>query len=194
MKKKIQNNILKSSGLTEFLKTKIFKNFNQSKQPELYRVAKEYADNYSVIKNERCNGLAFIGSVGNGKTHLLAAIANKLLKKDILVVFINTPELIAELRAAQFGENLDKKINLIKNAPVVIFDDLAKEKPTDWVRTQYYMIINHRYINNLPVLFSSNCTFEELEDRLGEATTSRLMAMTKDRLVMCNGEDYRIKE
>lgn len=178
------------------LKAKRFANFNRSEQPEMYDVALEYAENFAEIEQDRCNGLSFIGAVGNGKTHLLAAIANELLNKNITVVFVNTPDLINELRQAQFGDDntLDKKINLIKKARLVIFDDLAKEKATDWVRTQYYMIINHRYINGLATAFSSNCTFEELEEKLDPATTSRLMAMTKARLVECNGDDYRVKE
>jgi len=195
--RKIQNNVLKSSGLTELLKTKTFATFNPKEQPEMYKIALDYAVNFKEIEAEKCNGLAFVGAIGNGKTHLLTAIANYLLDSGVQVIFVNTPELIAELRQAQFddGQSITKKIDHIKNARIVIFDDLAKEKITAWVATQYYMIINHRYIHGLPVLFSSNCDFEELEEKIQDpAIVSRLMAMTKDRLIVCKGDDYRIKE
>ena len=84
-----------------------------------------------AISKGRDNGLAYTGKVGTGKTHLLAAITNNLLKKMVPTLFINTPNLLAELLAAQFSEDrseMERKISAVSNIDVAIFDDLAKRK------------------------------------------------------------------
>lgn len=186
--------LLKSSGLDE---TKTFENFNpRPLQKQMYDQAVEYVQNYHEIKNSRSNGMALMGRVGNGKTHILNAIGNELIKQGIQVVFVYTPDLMEELRLAQFDNNegLTKKIELIKNAEVVIFDDLAKEKVKEWGQMQYDKIINHRYVHKLPTLYSTNSSISQLEDKLGEAATDRLMAMTKERIINCTDSSYRMME
>lgn len=195
--RKILQNRFKMSGLTEIMKDKTFDNFTpRPLQKKMYETAKEYAENYFNIKNNRSNGMALIGQVGNGKTHMMAAVANYLINKGVSVLFVYTPELIEELRQAQFtsDEELNNRINLVKNTEVVIFDDIAREKITEFARVQYDRIINHRYINGLPTLITSNLGFEGLEEKIGLAATDRLMAMTKDRIVLCTDNSYRMVE
>ena len=195
--KKKMRRLLKASGLTESLREFTFNNLDpRPKQKEMYEEAYNYVKNYPEIKGQKCNGLAFTGTVGVGKTHLMAAIANNLLAKGISVCFVNTPVLIKELRKSQFEDSnkVEEQLEIISNAEVAIFDDLAKEKSTEWVQTQYYTIANNRYIKRLPTLFSTNCDIDELEDKLGDATASRLYAMTKDRLIHVVDDDYRMIE
>lgn len=195
--RKILQNRFKMSGLTEVLKNKTFENFKpRPLQKKMYETAKEYAGNYFNIKNNRSNGMALIGRVGNGKTHMMAAVANYLINKGVMVLFVYTPELIEELRQAQFisdGE-LNNRIGLVKNTEVVIFDDIGREKITEFARVQYDRIINYRYMNGLPTLITSNLGFEELEEKIGMAATDRLMAMTKDRIIVCTDSSYRLVE
>ena len=189
--------MVRTSGLSDELKGKSFSNYAKTDtNKEAYQAAYDYVYEFSDIKGQRDNGLAYTGKVGTGKTHLLAAITNNLLKKMVPTLFINTPNLLAELLAAQFSEDrseMERKISAVSNIDVAIFDDLAKEKVSEWGQTQYYRIINHRYLEGLPTLFSSNCSWDELSDKLGEATASRLYEMTKERTVHCTGEDWRMR-
>ena len=54
-------------------------------------------------------------------------------------------------------------------------------------------LINHRYFNNLPIINSSECSVGRLLD-IDEALGSRLMEMTKDRVVELRGKElnYRV--
>ena len=61
---------------------------------------------------------------------------------------------------------------------MLILDDLGAEKPSDWVKEQLYVIINRRYENMLPTIITTNCTMNELKDRIGERTASRIIEMT----------------
>jgi DNA replication protein DnaC len=194
---KIIDRLIKHSGLTDELKLKSFSGFKITKATKaMFDIAYGYAKDFSKIRNERPNGVAFTGTVGTGKTHLLAAIANNLLTRRVPVLFINTPSLLAELLTAQFSEDrseMERKIGLVSNVDVAIFDDLAKEKVSEWGQTQYYRIINHRYLEGLPTLFSSNCDWDLLADKLGEATMSRLYEMTRGRVANIKTYDYRLK-
>ncbi|MBO8169324.1 MAG: ATP-binding protein [Thermoanaerobacteraceae bacterium] len=187
--------LITASNMSDNLRQKGFKNFKVTpKTKAMFDMAYKYVKRHEeLIKAGK--GLAITGSVGVGKTHILAAVANNLLAKKIPVCFVNTPDLIAELRQAQFSSNkheYERKIRALSKVAVVIFDDLAKEKVKDFAREQYYRIINHRYEHRKATMFSSNCTLDELAEKLGDATTSRLVAMTKDWFVHIEAEDYRV--
>lgn len=57
---------------------------------------------------------------------------------------------------------------------VLVFDDLGAEKLTDWVEEQFYVLVDHRYRQRLPVLASSNCRKEALAQRLDRRVMDRL--------------------
>ena len=193
--------MIKSSGLTDELREKAFNNYkaaNQS-QGQAFNICRDYVRDFAGIRRNSNNGVGLTGPVGTGKTHLLAAISNNLFARGITVCFVCMPDLIAELRAAMAESNgvLERKIELASTVDVAFLDDLGKEivrdQASEWVQTQYFRIINHRYLNRLPTLFSSNHTMDELSGKIGEATASRLYSMTKGRLVFVKGKDYRLE-
>lgn len=165
---------------------------------EMYQMAREYLnDFYNIAVGEGENkGLGFMGTVGTGKTTLLLAVANALLNQQVPVLFINTPNLFAELLEAQWrgdgGGLLNTKIHRVSTVKLAIFDDVGKETATERVQLQYYRIINQRYAEQLPTCFTSNFDFGEIAERIGDATASRLYALTKERQMNINAEDYRL--
>jgi len=195
-RQKAIDRMITRSGLTNELRKKNFTGYAASKETaEMRETAWKYVKDFDQIRNECPNGMALTGTVGVGKTHLLAAIANNLLAKKIPVLYVNTPDFMAELLASQFSQDrseLDKKITMAASVAVAIFDDLAKEKVSEWGQTQYYRIINARYQDNLPTLFSSNCDWDQLGDKLGDAVMSRLYAMTRGRVAHVVAKDYRM--
>ncbi len=108
-------------------------------------------------------------------------------------MFVVTLDLMSELRAAQFREanDLEEKITKLTTIPVVIFDDVGKEKPTEWVQNQYFRIIDGRYRRNLTTIFTSNLGFKELAKIFDTAIISRLFELTKGRQVEVKAKDYR---
>jgi DNA replication protein DnaC len=186
---------------------------------EMLQAASDYATNFREISQERANGLAFTARVGEariisangskraqmkqrhnsyglGKTHLLSAIASTLLAKGVQVVMVCDTDIVAELRQGQFADTPDYFEGLIQkleSAELLIWDDLGKAKTTDWVLNQYYRIFNYRYRERLPVCISTNEDWDTLSERIGDATASRLYAICKPRLVVCEGADYRLR-
>lgn len=193
------NRLFEFSGLTEEQRKCLLDTYHPSKATmEMYLLVKHYLEHFDAISrsNEHNKGLALMGTVGIGKTHLLLSIANHLLSKKMPVVFVYTPDLIEELRESQFitdrDSNLNAKIKKLGEVPVLILDDIGVEKITGWVKQQYARIINLRYIRRLPTLFASNKSFDEIAERIGDHSASRLYALTKGRQVYIIAEDYRL--
>jgi len=143
-------------------------------------------------------GFMLSGTVGIGKSMLAQIIANHILIMGQSVVFVPTNSLMAELRAAQFskdGMEFEQKIEILVNADVVIFDDLGKEKCTEWVQAQYFRIIDSRYNKRKATGFTSNYNLDQLADRFsefGEAIISRIIAMTMGYCTFVSAMDYRV--
>ncbi len=141
---------------------------------------------------EAGRGLYFCGDVGSGKTHLAVAVMNELItRKRVPSLFVTVPELLDNLRGSYNdpGRNLDEWMDAVKNADVLVLDDLGSERVTEWVRERIFVIVNHRYREALPTIFTSNIGPEELPTQLGERTASRIISMCEG--VELTGEDYR---
>lgn len=193
------NRLIQSSGLTEEQRKYSLETYKPTKATMgMYQLVKRYLEHFEAISksNEYNKGLALMGTVGIGKTHLLLSVANYLLNKKIPVVFVYTPDLIEELRESQFvndrDSNLNTKIKKLGEVPVLILDDIGIEKITGWVRQQYARIINLRYTRRLPTLFTSNKNFDDIAEMIGDHSASRLYALTKGRQVYVIAEDFRL--
>ena len=137
-------------------------------------------------------GLYFCGGVGTGKTHLAVAVMNELIRrKRIPSLFVTVPELLDNLRETynKPGRNLDEWMDAVQNAEFLVLDDLGSERTTEWVRERIFVIVNHRYREALPTVFTSNIGPKDLAEQLGERTASRIIAMCD--WIALEGDDYR---
>jgi DNA replication protein DnaC len=69
-------------------------------------------------------------------------------------------------------------------------DDLGAEHRTDWVLEQLYSIVNARYEAERPIVATTNLMPDELSERLGSRTVSRLVEICGD-LIPLYGDDMR---
>jgi DNA replication protein DnaC len=141
---------------------------------------------------EAGKGLYFCGGVGTGKTHLAVAVMNELIrKKRTPSLFVTVPELLDNLRETynKPGRNLDEWMDAVQNAEFLVLDDLGSERTTEWVRERIFVIVNHRYREALPTVFTSNIGPKDLAEQLGERTASRIIAMCE--WIQLEGQDYR---
>ncbi len=136
---------------------------------------------------------------GNGKTSWACKIMNEFFRKVALSnnlrcrgVFVNVPEFLQEIRSEiSSGKNITGPlIEDIKAADLVIWDDVGTEKPSDWVREQLYILINHRDANQKSQIYTSNLSLEQLKDDryLGDRIVSRI---SQALVVTFKGNDRR---
>lgn len=60
------------------------------------------------------------------------------------------------------------------NAHLLVLDDLGAEKPTEFVITTLYLIINRRYENMLTTVITSNYDYNDLADIIDERIIDRI--------------------
>jgi DNA replication protein DnaC len=113
--------------------------------------------------------LVLFGGYGCGKTHLAAAIANRAIERGQPVLFVVVPDLLDYLRAT-FSPNsaatYDERFDQVRNAPLLILDDLGTQSSTAWAQEKLFQILNHRYAARLPTVVTSNHRLEEIDLRI----------------------------
>jgi DNA replication protein DnaC len=130
------------------------------------------------------------GSYGCGKTHLAVAVANACLSKGIPALFVNVPDLFDYLRAAYsptVDETYDQRFAEVRDAPVLILDDLGTQNATSWAEEKLYQLLNARYIAKRPTVITSNLDLDDLDPRL----SSRLSDVELVRKLPIVAPDFR---
>ncbi len=149
-------------------------------------------------------------SWGLGKTHLQMAAAkwimNNVQVRDEIapgqmssfvrgcrVLCVSDVEFMEDLIQAKMNndgnETLNKLIHSATTVDVLLWDDLGKSKWSEAKESLYYRIINERYRNKRPIIFSSNEDQGTISEKIGYAAASRLFGMTD--LYEVEGSDYR---
>lgn len=151
-----------------------------------YTVAREYAE-------DPYNWLMLVGPYGCGKTHLAAAIANYARQQlDMRPIFTVVPDLLDYLRST-FSPNADAtyetRFEAIRAADLLILDDLGTENTTPWAREKLFQVVNHRYMERLPTVITTNVKLEKIEGRI----CSRLLDRNLSTLVEITADDYRTR-
>ena len=134
--------------------------------------------------------LFFHGNCGVGKTHLAVAIAHEVMRQDRTVLFAVVPDLLDHLRSTfdpATSVAYDQRFHDIRNAWLLVLDDLGTENTTPWAREKLYQIFNHRYNEQLPTVITSNQDFKRIEERV----LSRLLDTRLTRYLHLDAEDFR---
>lgn len=135
---------------------------NQEQFSQVYQAAKAFAA-------EPKGWFVLTGPSGSGKTHLAVAIANHCIASNHPVFYITVPDLLDHLRSS-FNPNselpYDEFFEQVRNAPLLILDDLGVQSSTPWAREKLDQLLNHRFINQIPTVIISIAPLEELEERL----------------------------
>jgi DNA replication protein DnaC len=130
------------------------------------------------------------GPYGSGKTHLAAAVGNLRLEREESVIFITAPDLLDHLRhtyTAGSDMGYDDMFDRIKNAPMLILDDLGAENPSGWAQEKLFQLLNYRYNYRLPTVITTNTDLNTMDQRI----SSRLRDLSVIRRIVINAPDYR---
>ena len=84
-------------------------------------------------------------------------------------MFTTVPELMDYMRVTfdpKTNVRFDKRFQEIKNAPILVLDDLSLESATTWAKEKLFQIIDYRYLKKMPTVFTFSKRFDDIDPRL----------------------------
>jgi len=135
---------------------------SQEQFARVYEAARAFA-------HQPAGWLVLAGPSNCGKTHLAAAIANERISQGQPAFFISTPDLLDRLRAS-FSPNsempYDEFFDRVRNAPLLVLDDLGAQTSTSWAKEKLDQLLNYRFNSGLPTVIVAIVPLEQLEGRI----------------------------
>lgn len=205
--RKRQESFIKSLHIPKEMLNVRFEHFEQDSKARMdaFNAALSFAE--SVSPGESGEGLYIHGPFGVGKTFLIGAIANYLADEEISTMVLYTPDFVRELKNGISDGTYQHKLNRVMDARVLILDDFGAETMSSWVRDEVLgALLQHRMMENLPTIYTSNLSLEELEmhlsstqqkgvEKVDQLKAQRILERIRhlNRIVAMKGENKRLK-
>lgn len=156
-----------------------------------YAAMKRFAENFP---NSDKSVLIFSGSVGTGKSCLMAATAHALIERGFTVAYCTAFDwnnMLIKYHTAPIEEKADI-IDPLLSSDMLMIDDLGTEPVFNKVTLEYlYDIASSRVSAGKAMMITTNLNSEELMHRYGERTYSRLTNKQYSAFKSIDGEDLR---
>lgn len=144
---------------------------------------------------EQLYNLILLGPPGVGKTHLAVGLGIQAVNKGYKVIFTSTGELIHTLKTEAITRKSQTRMKRIRNADLVIIDDLMFMAMNQEEANLFFHLINELY-NNACIILTSNKAPKEWGELLGDpAITTAILdrLIHRAEIIHLNGESYRMK-
>ena len=200
-KQRIVDKIKQASLLGEKYKNVSFENTDTSNDDfyKIYSRCKKYCEIADVVL-EKGIGIYLFGNKGTGKSRLTACMANELMNNYYTVLYTNFSEISKYIRGTfnKFGDTEYDFLERLTSIDFLFIDDFGTELVTKnnqdlWLQEKVFEVVNKRYNNNKPIIFTSNYSLRQLIEERGIAdkTIDRINEMCT--ILKLNGDSYRRK-
>lgn len=115
--------------------------------------------------------LVLLGPVGTGKTHAAVAACYEPHLRGLAVAVHPVVELLDLLRPGGPEGAWEHLVAV----DVLVLDDLGTERATDWTGERLGAVVNRRWLEERPIVATTNLEPEALEEAVGPRTYSRLV-------------------
>lgn len=170
--------LFENSMMTPFFKEKTFDKLNSSK--EHFSRCYQYAQKFHPLT---ATGIQMIGGVGTGKTTLLAAICNELIKQGFSCLFTTLSSLLDKFSKYSYDNagDISPLLNWLTEFDFIVLDDIGRETYTEKRKETAFRIVdtllnykkitaftaNPEMINKLKNIPEWAATLDRLKDTCG---------------------------
>jgi DNA replication protein DnaC len=146
-----------------------------------------------IADRSSCGSLLLTGTRGTGKTHLafaaLRAVALDAAERGGRIAYRVTthPDFNHLLRPKSDGSH-EYALDPFAEADLLVFDDLGAGKQTDWTADSLHRLVDRRWSDNLPTIYTTNLAPDDLTAAVGQRIVSRVFDSTR---VLLTGDDRR---
>ena len=157
--------------------------------PKVSEIAQKYVQNFKKFRQEG-KGLMLYGGTGTGKTFIAACITNTLLDRGYKCLMTNFPRVINTISGMYEGKQ--QYIDDLNNYQLLVIDDLAIERQTEYTAEIVQNVIDSRYLSGKPLIVTTNLTYKEFLNPV-DIRKQRLYSRLKQMClpIEVKGEDRR---
>ena len=177
---------------------KLLADFDFDFQPNLNRkLIMELASLRFIEKGE---SILFLGYNGTGKSHLAQSLALLACQGEYKTHYTTCSELIIDLNSGVYEKTLDKRMRKYINPELLIIDEMGHDRLELQVIKEAHLlfkVIDQRYKENKPLIFTSNIEEQDWPEFLGDPiSTSAILdrIFHHSVIVKIKGPSYRKRQ
>jgi DNA replication protein DnaC len=149
-------------------------------------------------KDDQLMSMYLFGPWGSGKTSFAISLIRHAMETlnqkgyfwpKMFTALELDKKLLAASRDTEIGDY--QMIKDIAEEDLLFIDDLDKINPSDRFKSQFFEIINQRYMKNLPTIITSNVMPSDLAQLLDGSIVSRMSDADKWRIIKFPDRDLR---
>lgn len=127
----------------------------------------QYITRYEEFREKGMGLYIHSGTKGSGKTMLACCVLNEISSRYYgSVKFVNALDF---LEMTKKGFNYDNpEVEALYICKTLVIDDIGAQLDKDWINTVFYRLVNDRYSNHKPTIYTSNLSIDQLkmDDRI----------------------------
>lgn len=131
------------------------------KNPKISDISQRYVEHFQTMR-KKGKGLIYLGNSGTGKSFMAACITNALIDAGYKCLMTNFPRIINELTGIFEGKQA--YIDSLNRYDLLVIDDLAIERDTEYTSEIVQNVIDSRYRSGKPLIITTNLTKADFEN------------------------------
>ncbi|MCG3566723.1 MAG: chromosomal replication initiator protein DnaA [Candidatus Phytoplasma australasiaticum] len=134
-----------------------------------FRIAKKTANEEVLL---RANPLYIFGDVGLGKTHLMHAIGNFMIKKDPhkKILYVKAEGFMEEFTSKLKQDKMEEFHNKYRNLDVLLIDDIQMMENAKYTQIEFFKLFDHLNSQRKQIVITSDKPVTQLKKIMGRLT------------------------